>query len=135
MSEDDDDFEVGYGKPPKKNRFKKGHSGNSKGRPKCSRNFAKDLDDVLNARMKINENGRSRNVSTQLAVLMRLRQKAVKGEARALERLLSMADQRSAEREAQGKERILLIEEDDILLRFAETLVLEANGEDDGDGE
>lgn len=30
----DDDDEVGYGKPPKKNQFKKGQSGNPHGRPK-----------------------------------------------------------------------------------------------------
>ena len=29
-----DEYEVGYGKPPKKYQFKKGQSGNSKGRPK-----------------------------------------------------------------------------------------------------
>ena len=32
MSSDDD--KVGYGRPPKKNRFQKGRSGNPKGRPK-----------------------------------------------------------------------------------------------------
>lgn len=31
---EDDDNEVGYGKPPKKTRFKKGQSGNPNGRPK-----------------------------------------------------------------------------------------------------
>ena len=31
-------YRVGYGKPPKRTRFKKGHSGNPKGRKKGSRN-------------------------------------------------------------------------------------------------
>ena len=34
MSGDGADYEVGYGKPPKHTRFKKGQSGNPKGRPK-----------------------------------------------------------------------------------------------------
>ena len=38
MSSDDEDYEVGYGKPPKDSRFKLGQSGNPNGRPKGSRN-------------------------------------------------------------------------------------------------
>ncbi len=34
MSEKDKDYEVGHGKPPKSGQFKKGKSGNPKGRPK-----------------------------------------------------------------------------------------------------
>jgi hypothetical protein len=30
---DDDDYKVGYGRPPLRTRFKKGQSGNRKGRP------------------------------------------------------------------------------------------------------
>lgn len=36
-------FEVGYGKPPKEHRFKRGHSGNPKGRPPGARNKPKPL--------------------------------------------------------------------------------------------
>lgn len=34
----DDDYEVGYRRPPKHSQFKKGQSGNRKGRPRGSRN-------------------------------------------------------------------------------------------------
>ncbi|HEY8129410.1 MAG TPA: DUF5681 domain-containing protein [Hyphomicrobium sp.] len=33
-------YDIGYGKPPVKTRFRKGQSGNPKGRGKGSRNFA-----------------------------------------------------------------------------------------------
>ncbi|WP_433989467.1 hypothetical protein SuNHUV7_41070 (plasmid) [Pseudoseohaeicola sp. NH-UV-7] len=136
MSRDgDDDDTVGYGKPPKKTRFKEGCSGNPKGRPKGSRNFDKDLDDVLGSKITVTENGRKKSVSAQLAALMRLREKALKGDGRALNRLLSMADERSAERAAHSKERNLYASEEDILQRYVESLGSATNGEDQGDGE
>lgn len=135
MSRKRKDYEVGYAKPPKDTRFEKGQSGNRKGRPKGSRNFASDVDDILNAKMTVNENGRPRNVSTQLAALMRLREKALKGDARALDRLLSLADERSAEREAQNKERSLSTQEEDILQRFLEGSSNSLSEEDQNDGE
>ena len=36
-------YKVGYGKPPKARQFKRGKSGNPKGRTKCSLNLAIDL--------------------------------------------------------------------------------------------
>jgi len=43
-----DDYEVGYGKPPKHGQFKPGQSGNPKGRPKGRKNFPVLLEMCLN---------------------------------------------------------------------------------------
>ena len=68
-----DDKEVGYGKPPKATRFKKGQSGNPKGRPKGSRNFSTDVKATLEAPVQLKIQGRIKTVATQQAALLRLR--------------------------------------------------------------
>ena len=85
------DYEVGYGKPPKHTRFTPGQSGNPKGRPKGTRNFKTDLKATLKAPVKVTRDGKPRKVSTQEAMLLRLREKALAGDARALDRLISLA--------------------------------------------
>ena len=85
------DQDAGYGKPPRHSRFKKGQSGNPKGRPRGSRNFSTDLKETLEKLIRITDHGKPRTVSTQLAALMRLREQALGGDARALDRLLEYA--------------------------------------------
>lgn len=117
-----EDYEVGHGKPPKKTQFKKGQSGNPKGRPKNSKNFRTDLDEVLGQPVTVNENGKTRTVSSQMAVLKRLREQALKGDPRALDRLLKLAEERSDEVEAQQSERSLSQSEKDILTSYEEMI-------------
>jgi hypothetical protein len=85
------DHEVGYGKPPVNTRFKPGQSGNPKGRPKGTNNLRRDVQKLLKKGVPLNEHGRRRTVSTQEAALLRLREKALKGDARALDLLLELA--------------------------------------------
>lgn len=48
----DDENRVGYGNPPKKNRWKKGQSGNPKGRPKTHMDIMKDAAEILSEPVK-----------------------------------------------------------------------------------
>jgi len=82
---------VGYGSPPLHTRFAPGQSGNPRGRPKGALNFTTDLKNILLATVALNDAGRARRVTTQKAALLRLREKALKGDARALDKLLSLA--------------------------------------------
>jgi len=50
-----DEYEVGFGKPPKDTQFKPGQSGNTAGRPKGSKNLKADLLEELSEMMKISE--------------------------------------------------------------------------------
>lgn len=68
--------------------------------------------------MTITENGRPKKISTQQAALLRLREKALKGDARALDRLLGLAQKNSEDVAARAAERELTSGEDEILQRY-----------------
>jgi hypothetical protein len=85
------DGKIGYMRPPVHTRFQKGQSGNPRGREKGVRNFAVEVKRSLEIPVKLNDNGRQKRVSTQEALFMRLREKALKGDNRALETLLGLA--------------------------------------------
>jgi uncharacterized protein DUF5681 len=88
--------DVGYRKPPKQTQFKSGQSGNPKGRPKGSRNFSTDVLSTLRSPVKVNKGGRARNISTQLATLLVLRDKALRGDFKAADHLLDLASRYNA---------------------------------------
>ena len=83
-----DDFQVGYGKPPRQERFQKGQSGNRKGRPKGSKNSATILKKALLATVPAREDGRQRNVTKLEAIIKRLVGNAVRGDYRSIALLL-----------------------------------------------
>jgi len=82
-SDDPDDF-VGYKKPPLHTRFKKGQSGNPKGRPKGTKNFKTDLMEELGEQVLITEAGKDRQITKQRAIVKRTMQKAMAGDMRAI---------------------------------------------------
>jgi hypothetical protein len=69
---------VGYGKPPRHTRFKKGRSGNPKGRPKA-KNFRTYLREELDRPITIREGGVERRVTKQHALVIRALNDAVGG--------------------------------------------------------
>jgi Family of unknown function (DUF5681) len=87
----DDAFAVGYKNPPQHSRFQPGRSGNPRGRQKGVRNFGSDVKRTLEVPVRLNEQGRARRVSTQEAALLRLREKALKGDARSIVQILELA--------------------------------------------
>lgn len=88
---DDAGYEVGYGKPPRENRFKKGSSGNPKGRPKGKPNLSTTFQKACFEKIVVMENGRRRQVTKLEAAVTQLVNKAVKGDARAMQQVLSIA--------------------------------------------
>ncbi len=89
---DEREYAVGKGKPPQQTRFQKGQSGNPRGRRKGSKNVATLLEQVLNERVVITENGKRRTITKLEAMLKQLANKAASGEHRAMKLLIPLAD-------------------------------------------
>ncbi len=85
-----DDYEIGYKKPPPRSRFRKGRSGNPKGRPKATKNFKTDLMEELRERILLREGTTRKRVSKQRAMVKTLTAKAIKGDTRAASAILGM---------------------------------------------
>ena len=87
---------VGYGKPPKDSRFKKGRSGNPRGRPKGSKNLLTLIHEELDRPIAVREDGRSRKVRACDALAKRLVHKGLSGHDRSIELLFKLAGTRAA---------------------------------------
>ena len=88
-------YEIGFGKPPVRSRFKKGQSGNRKGRPKGALNLATVLDRIMRETVVTREYGRRRPKTKLEAMISQLTNKAVSGDAHATRLLCQLL--RSAE--------------------------------------
>lgn len=73
----------GYGAPPEHSRFRKGQSGNPRGRPKRQASFGDELLGELSETIQVTENGRLRRISKQRALIKAMTAGALKGDARA----------------------------------------------------
>jgi hypothetical protein len=73
------DYQVGYGKPPRHTQFKRGQSGNPRGRPSGSKNFATLLSEVLNEPVVVTEKGGRKTMTKQHAIVTQLVNQSLKG--------------------------------------------------------
>lgn len=81
---------VGYKKPPQHTRFKKGRSGNPKGRPKGTPNFATALEQALSEQVIVNEGGQRYTLSKLEAAVKQLVNRAAQGDPRATQQLFNV---------------------------------------------
>jgi Family of unknown function (DUF5681) len=84
---------IGYGQPPLASRFKLGISGNTKGRPKGSKNLKTLIREAMTASISIQEGEKTRRVTKLEGVVLRQLQSALKGSDRAALALIKMAHQ------------------------------------------
>jgi Family of unknown function (DUF5681) len=73
-------YDVGYGKPPQATRFQPGQSGNSRGRPKGSKNGNSLLEQTLDEIVILNEGGVTKRMTKREAFFKALVARALKHE-------------------------------------------------------
>jgi len=98
----EDEYDIGYGKPPKETRFKRGKSGNRTGRPKGTKNTYTLLNEILGQKITVEANGRQLRISKKMAMLTQLVNKGVNGDIKAISTLLPhilMADIKEEDKE------------------------------------
>ena len=122
----DGDYEVGYGKPPRHTRFAKGQSGNPRGRPPGAKSFTTLLDEALNQRVLVSENGGRRKVSKRQAIVTQLVNRAATADFRAMKMLLDFARDTERQSEPGSSETAEFSEADEKVLeqlraRFSKT--------------
>ena len=81
---------VGYANPPKATRFKKGQSGNKKGRPKGAKGRRGVVERVLLEKQTINERGTERTCTSLDLIILTLRNLAFAGDARAFKAIAAL---------------------------------------------
>ena len=85
-----DDEPVGYKRPPRKHQFQPGRSGNPKGRPRGAKGLRQILQGEFSQRMRIMEGDKPLKVSKLQLIVKRELEKAMAGNQRAIEHVISL---------------------------------------------
>lgn len=98
-----DGYDVGYKKPPRHTRFQKGKSANPKGRPRGAKGLAASLQKIFDKQITVKESGQAKKIPLAEAVGMRLVEKALQGDPRAIKEYIVL-QQRYEDTKTSGKE-------------------------------
>ncbi|ABE61691.1 hypothetical protein Nham_0815 [Nitrobacter hamburgensis X14] len=144
MSTDDDDDlhphkgtqsrnigDVGYGRPPRKHRFKPGQSGNPRGRPKGRKSENQMLEELLSRMMTIREGNRVRKISLREVIYRGIAEEAVK--KKNLKAASFLFDRSALLKSAQPEHRQLTEDDKTVLGAYAKKFLSAAHNEDGND--
>jgi hypothetical protein len=95
--QEDPKGKVGYKQPPRHSRFQRGQSGNPKGRPKGSKNFATVLEKELRSKVLITENGKRKRITKAEAIAKQAVNRAANGDPKATTLIFNEARLREAQ--------------------------------------
>jgi hypothetical protein len=101
-------YDVGYGKPPLHTRFRKGQSGNPKGRSKGTKNFATIFMTAMSQSVTINENGKRKKISKIAAAVTQLANDAARGDTKSIQLIIALLQAFEPTIEAQRPKEVLI---------------------------
>jgi hypothetical protein len=93
------DYEVGFGRPPVATRFKKGQSGNPRGRPRGQRTIGQELELALSAMVTVTENGKARRLPMRQVIVRGIVNDAARRDPKALRLLFDLMRRQAGENE------------------------------------
>jgi hypothetical protein len=106
-----DDYEVGYKRPPKRTRWKKGQSGNrDRRRSRRPIRLIEVIDKLLLTPVTVTENGRASQMPAVAAIVLQLLRKELSGNRRAL--TVRLAYEALAQQYAERKLEIRFVDSD-----------------------
>lgn len=124
-------YVVGYGRPPKRTQFKKGQSGNPRGRKKGTKSPTSIMRALLDRKVEIRDRGRSRKVPLMEAILLGSAHLALKGDVKNIALLVKMAN--DASEALAGDVNVVSESEDLTLIKAFRDRILSEKGDDDDD--
>jgi hypothetical protein len=92
MAKSPKDYEVGYGRPPKRGQFRKGQSGNPKGRRRGAKLFVEIVMEALNEKVSINENGSRKMITKREALAKQVANKGATGDLKSIKLLFEILE-------------------------------------------
>jgi hypothetical protein len=112
------DYDVGYGRPPKATQFRPGRSGNPTGYRKGAPTIGARLRELMNSKVTVTENGRTRRIPRLDVMLRQLTNDAMRGDQRALKLLMEFHHRYGAEVEGTTRSEEMTSEDLEILSDF-----------------
>jgi hypothetical protein len=112
------DYVIEYGRPPRATQFVASKSGNPRGRPKGSRTVGAILQDILNQKIAVIENGKTRRIPNLEVMFRWIVNDAARRDPVALKLLLPLIDRYASSLETELRLDELLAEDQAILSQY-----------------
>ena len=119
-------YTVGYKKPPSKTQFKKGQSGNPRGKVAGHKNLKTEVMEEMSTRMLVKQNGKQVKLSAQSIIIKRMISDAANGDAKARDQLIKLIGEVERAQPLQpNADPVGIAKDAEILARFKATLIQE----------